>query len=77
MMLREGGQLIGLGMASGLVLAFAFSRVLGALLFKVRSFDPTAFLVASLVLGLVGILATLIPSVRASQVNANIALKYE
>jgi hypothetical protein len=64
MLLRDGGRLIGVGVAVGLVPSCGFSRVLGAMIFKIQSFDPTAFVAACLILGFVGILATIIPSIR-------------
>jgi macrolide transport system ATP-binding/permease protein len=77
MMLRKGGRLIVTSLACGLVLALGLSRVLGAMIFRVPPLDPMTFAAASLLLGFVGVLATLIPSVRACLVNANAALKYE
>ncbi len=77
LMLRDGGRLIGLGMAFGLGLAFAFTRILGAMIFKIHSSDPAAFALASFTLGSIGMLAVLLPSIRASGIDPNTALKNE
>jgi hypothetical protein len=77
LMLRDGGRLVGIGVVVGLGLAFAFSRILGAMVFKIRPSDPSVFIVASLVLGPIGMLAILLPSLRASCTDANDALKNE
>lgn len=75
--LREGCRLIGIGIGCGLVLAFAFSRVLGAIIFKTNASDPATFVLAPLILGAVGLLANYLPSRKATLVDPNVALKYE
>ncbi|MBI3472956.1 MAG: FtsX-like permease family protein [Candidatus Solibacter usitatus] len=77
MTLREGCRLIGIGAACGLALALAFSRVLSAMIFKIGAADPTTFVLAPLILSVAGLLATYLPSRKATLVDPNVALKYE
>jgi len=65
---RAAGMLIP-GLVAGLFLALLLTRVLEALLFEVTPRDPATFLGGTLVLGLTGALASLIPALRATRVN--------
>jgi macrolide transport system ATP-binding/permease protein len=77
MNLRDGLRLIGIAVAGGLVVAFAFSRVMRAMLFQIDASDPVTFVVAPAVLSAVGILAIYFPSRKATRVDPNIALRFE
>jgi predicted permease len=69
--------LVATGMAVGLVGAYGLSRLLGTMLYEVRSADPLAFLGACLLLGVVAGLAAYLPAQRATQVDPVVALRYE
>ena len=77
MVLRQGLTLAGVGIAMGLVGAFATTRLLGSLLFGVKPKDPATLLVVSVAMASVAVLACVIPAFRAMQVNPVIALRYE
>ena len=66
---RQGGVLVGMGIAFGIVAALATTRLLKSFLHGVGSADPVALAAASAVLVLVGGMAALIPAYRASRVN--------
>ena len=65
------------GVATGLVGAFAATRVLQTLLFEVSPLDPLALTLAAVSITLVGLLAALLPASRASRVNPVTALRSE
>jgi putative ABC transport system permease protein len=67
--LAHGGRLTALGIAAGLVLAFATSRFLASLLFGVKPRDPATFVVVALLLAVVALLATYLPARRASRLE--------
>jgi putative ABC transport system permease protein len=66
---RELLASIGAGLALGLLGAWAFSRLLGALLYEIDPRDPLTFATVPLVLILPAVIATLIPALRATRVN--------
>ena len=65
------------GLAIGVAVAFAFSRVMSGLLFGVSTFDITSILGASVLLTTAGLLACYIPARRASKVDPIVALRHE
>jgi putative ABC transport system permease protein len=70
-------RLIMTGTVLGLFLALAVTRVLSSLLFGIGSHDPVTFLIATLLLDFVALMATLLPATSASRVNPIVALRCE
>jgi putative ABC transport system permease protein len=77
MVLEHALVLTAIGLALGLVGAFALTRFLVTLLYEVRPTDLTTFAIVSLVLAAVAITACLIPARRATKVDPLVALRYE
>ena len=77
LVLRDALGMTALGLALGLALTLGVSRLLGALLFDVSPTDPILLGAATLLLGLVGLMAGLIPSRRAAGVDPLVALRAE
>jgi predicted permease len=77
MTIKQGLKLVGLGLLIGLAAAFILTRVMATLLFGISATDPLTFLTISLVLLLVAMLASYIPSVRAMRVDPMVALRYQ
>jgi putative ABC transport system permease protein len=77
LVLREGALLIGLGVATGLVGAFAAARLLRNLVFETSLHDPQVFLLVPLVLASVAVLACWLPARRATKIHPMVALRCE
>jgi predicted permease len=75
--LRQGGGCIMLGLAIGLALAFAVSRVFSRFLYGLNALDAVTFVGASAVLGAAALAACWIPARRATRVDPLNALRYE
>jgi putative ABC transport system permease protein len=77
LVVTQGLRLVLLGLAIGLVGAFAASRIVKSLLFGVTNKDPLTFVLAAVLLGGVGLLACYLPARRATKVDPIDALRCE
>jgi predicted permease len=75
--LKEGGILLSLGIAAGLLGAWMLSRTVQSLLFEIDARNPTVFAIVAAVLALVGLAACWMPARRASRVEPLAALRSE
>jgi len=75
MTLAQGLKLVGLGLGSGLIIAFVLTRVMASMLFGISATDPITYLSISFVLLAVALLASYIPALRATHVDPMIALR--
>jgi len=73
--LRKGVALAGVGIVAGVVVSAATASIMASLLYGVRPHDPAVFLIVSLLLFAVAVLASYIPARRATKVDPMIALK--
>ena len=73
----KGMRLAIIGTAIGLVASLALTRVMGSLLFEVTPTDALTFVIVSVVLLTVALLACYIPARRATNVDPLTSLRYE
>ena len=77
LIVRKGIVLTGIGVAIGLVGAFALSRTLESLVFGVSAADLPTFAAVSLLLGAVSVIACYLPARRAGKADPIVTLRAE
>ncbi len=77
LIIGQGLRLVLVGLAIGLLGAFALMRVISGLLFGVTAKDPMTFIIVSVVLAVIALLACYVPARRATRVDPLEALRYE
>ena len=77
MVVGHGLVLALVGIGIGLIASFALTRLMKGLLFGISATDPITFAAISLLLTLIGLLASWIPARRATKVDPLVALRYE
>lgn len=77
MVVRQGMNLVAVGMIVGLVAAYFLANLLASFLFEIEPRDPIAFTSVTVVLALVSLAAVTIPALRASRVPPLQAVRYD
>ena len=77
LVLSRGAQLAVVGLAGGLAVASAASRLAAPLLYGVSAFDPASYLIAAAILAAAILAASAIPAERAARVDPMKALRSE
>ena len=77
LILGHGLRLTGIGVALGLAIAYALTRVLASLLFGVKAADPLTFAGVGFLLALIALGSTWFPARRAAVVEPVEALRYQ
>jgi predicted permease len=75
--LVQGLQMAVAGVAMGIALSLAATRLLGTLLFEIRPIDPPTLVISATLVILVAVAASYIPARRASLVHPMVALRQE
>src|SRR5438045_1195303 len=77
MVLQMGCQLLGLGVAAGLLASFGVTRVIASQLWNVSPRDPVTLTAVVAVVVTAGLAACYFPARRATRVDPMVALRYE
>ena len=77
LVIRQAMRLAAIGLAAGLVGAFATTHLLRSLLFGVRPMNLPTFCAAATFLSTVALLASYLPARTATRVNPLVALRHE
>jgi len=77
LMMREGSRPVVAGLLVGIVLAVGASRLLRGVLYGLNTVDGISFVGASLLFLAIALVATWLPSRRATRVDPLVALRYE
>jgi len=77
MVVGQGTRVVAIGVAVGLAAAFWATQSLGSLLFNVAAVDATTFVVMSLSMVAIGLLASYLPARRASKIDPIVSLRGE
>lgn len=77
MVLSEVGVLLGVGVAVGTGLTLLLGPAASSMLYGMKSYDPLTLAAASVAMGVVALLASLMPARRAATVDPMVALREE
>jgi putative ABC transport system permease protein len=75
MVVSEGGRLVGIGLVIGVVGSLLTARMIQGLLFRVAGHDPMTLAAVVGVMTMVGLIACVVPAVRAARIDPGMALR--
>lgn len=74
---RRGMGWVAIGIAIGLITGAGVTRIMTSMLYGVDPLDPSTWVFATLVLGVFGLVATVVPAYRASRIDPALTLRAE
>jgi predicted permease len=77
LILRQGIVIVGIGVFAGLLSAAAMAKLVSDFLYGTSPVDPLTYVVTSILLAAIALLACYIPARRAMRVDPLVALRYE
>jgi ABC-type antimicrobial peptide transport system permease subunit len=75
LILRQGFTQLGIGLVAGLAMAAGLTSVIGFIMFRVNPRDPAVFGGVLALIVTVGLVAALVPALRATRVDPVVALR--
>ena len=73
----EGMRTIAIGIGLGIVLSLALSRLVASLLIGISPRDPVILVTAAVILAAIGIVASLVPAIRAGRADPMTTLRVD
>jgi ABC-type antimicrobial peptide transport system permease subunit len=77
MVLAEGGTLLSVGLAIGVIGSLVASRLVGGFLYGVSPNDPVTLVAVAAIMVSVGMVAAWLPAARAARVQPSEAMRVE
>jgi predicted permease len=77
LVLGQGLRLAAIGLAAGLIVSIAVTRLMSSLLFGVSPTDPATIAGVSVLLVLVALAASFLPALRATRIDPILAIRHE
>jgi predicted permease len=77
LVMKQGAVMVAVGLAAGLLTAFALTRLMASLLFGIAATDLPTFAAVTILLATVALAACYVPARRATQVDPIRTLRYE
>jgi len=74
---RRGAAVVGVGLVTGLVVSFGFTRIAGALLYGIEAHDASTFAATTLGLALLSLAAIYVPARAATRLDAARAMRFD
>ena len=75
LVVREGAAMVAVGIGVGVVGAIALTQLMRALLFDTKATDPATYILVTLVLAIVALVASSVPALRAANVDPALAMR--
>jgi predicted permease len=75
LVVREGVAMVAVGIGVGVVGAIALTQLMRALLFDTKATDPATYILVTLVLAVVALVASSVPALRAANVDPALAMR--
>ena len=75
MILREGGVLLAIGLVLGVAGALVAARIIRGLLFGITPYDPVTFILVTVMMAAIGIVACWFPALRAARIDPAISMR--